>query len=132
VAGGATCVSQGTHPKECDLLGTDVALSGDGQVLAAKACGLAANADGLRRNHRAGAPIGRQPGDVSCFWGGSSYFFEMLPAGTWSHTAATIPAPGELVSFTFFSLALSADALTLGLGLTSYLNTTSESSVRIY
>lgn len=115
-----------------DLLGSDVALSGDGKVLAAKACGFAANAEGLRRNHRAGAMIGRQEGDASCFWGGSSYVFEESPDGVWAHAAAAIPAPGELVSFEFFSLARSANAQTLGLGTTSYRNGAAHSSVRIY
>jgi hypothetical protein len=102
-----------------DQLGAQVALSGDGKVLAAKACGLAANADGLRRNHRAGASIGSRAGDETCGYGGSSYVFEESPAGTWSHTAAAIPAPGELVSQPLFSLALSADAQTLGMGFSS-------------
>jgi len=115
-----------------DQLGDQVALSGDGKVLAAKACGLAANANGLRRNHRAGALIGREAGGGICSWGGSLYVFEQSPAGTWSHTAAATPAPGELVSLTFFSLALSADAQTLGLGLTTFSDAASNSSVRIY
>ena len=46
-----------------DQLGGEVALSGDGKVLAAKACGVAADAQGLRRNHRAGDSIGQQPGE---------------------------------------------------------------------
>jgi hypothetical protein len=99
-----------------DQLGADVALSGDGKVLAAKACGFAANADGLRRNHRAGAMIGRQEGDTSCFWGGSGYVFEADAGGSWRHTAAAIAAPAALVPYLFFALTLSADAQTLGLG----------------
>src|SRR6185436_5073648 len=34
-----------------DRMGGQVSLSGDGKVLLAAACGLASNADGLRRNH---------------------------------------------------------------------------------
>jgi hypothetical protein len=116
-----------------DQLGADVALSGDGKVLAVKACGFAANADGLRRNHRAGATIGRQEGDVSCFWGGSGYVFEPDADGVWRHTAAAIAVPGQLVSFAFFSLALSADARTLGLGTMVYsADQTSRGAVVLY
>jgi len=116
-----------------DQLGSEVALSGDGKVLAAKACGLAANAQGLRRNHRAGDSIGQLPGDSPCStFAGASYVFEESPAGAWSHTAAAIPAPGELVGFEFFSLALSADARTLGMGLTSFSSGGQSSRVRVY
>jgi len=115
-----------------DQLGAEVALSGDGKVLATKACGFAANAQGLRRNHRADAAIGQEADDTTCFWGGSSYVFEQSADGMWSHTAAAIPAPGELAAFGFVSLALSADAQTLGLGVTSYANGLSNSRVRIY
>jgi hypothetical protein len=100
-----------------DQLGTDVALNGDGKVLLAKACGFAANADGVRRNHRAGATIGQQDGDTSCFWGGTGYLFEPGADGLWRHTAAAIAAPAELVSYGFFSIALSADAQTMGFGI---------------
>jgi hypothetical protein len=103
-----------------DQVGHSVSLSADGKMLAAKACGFAANAAGLRRNHREGDTIGRQPGDTFCFWGGSAYVFELGTDNRWTHTAAAIAAPGELVSFDFFSLAFSADAQTLGLGLMSY------------
>ncbi|HET9207149.1 MAG TPA: hypothetical protein VFO28_12985 [Burkholderiaceae bacterium] len=103
-----------------DQVGRAVSLSADGQVLATKACGFAANAAGLRRNHREGDTIGRQAGDTFCFWGGSAYVFELGADNRWSHTAAAIAAPSELVSFDFFSLAFSADAQTLGLGLMSY------------
>jgi|GEM_PF-2766928 len=114
-----------------DKLGDQVALSGDGKVLAARACGLAANAAGLRRNHRAGASVGTEGGAPSCSPGGvSSYVLEESPAGIWSHTAAAIPAPGELVPSQLFSLAFSADAQTLALGLTLFSNDTPNSPVR--
>jgi hypothetical protein len=116
-----------------DQLGGEVALSGDGKVLAAKACGLAANAQGLRRNHRAGDSIGQLPGDSPCStFAGASYVFEESPAGAWSHTAAAIPAAGELVGFDFFSLALSADGQTLGMGLTSFSSGGQSSRARVY
>jgi hypothetical protein len=112
-----------------DQFGDQVALSGDGKVLAATACGLAANADGLRRNHRADAKIG---GDGAGLCGSSSYVFEQSVAGTWSHIAAAIPAPGEVVAPQLFSLAFSADGQTMGLGLTANSNGTVHSLVRIY
>ena len=113
-----------------DQLGGQVALSGDGKVLLASACGLAANASGLRRNHRAGATVG-PPGedDEKCTIvgrGGSGYVFEADSSGAWSHTAAAIAAPGEPTNFGLFSeapggqiyrfaLAMSADAQTSAL-----------------
>ena len=104
-----------TAPPE-DQLGQQVAMSSDGSVVAAKACGLAANAVSLRRNHSDGATIGLEEGERACWiWGGSSYFFERGD-GQWSHTAAAIAAPGELVPYQFFSLAISGDGQTVGLG----------------
>jgi hypothetical protein len=100
-----------------DQVGSDVALSGDGKVLAVMACGYAANADGLRRNHRAGATLGQDEGPVTgCSWGGAGYVFALDAGGTWRHTAAAIAVPEMRVAYVFFSLALSADAQTLGLG----------------
>jgi hypothetical protein len=104
-----------------DQLGRDVALSGDGKVLVSKACGFAANADGLRRNHPAGATLGPPDDPVSgCFWGGAAYVFEPDASGSWRHTAAAIAVPDVRVSFNFFSVALSADAQTLGMGAMTY------------
>lgn len=114
-----------------DQLGVVVSLSGDGKVLLAGACGLAAQAAGLRRNHRADATLGR-PNEVDddlCKFGGTGgagYVFEANASGAWSHTAAAIAAPGERAFFgdfaisglgTFegggaFWLSLSADAQT--------------------
>ena len=100
-----------------DNLGVEVALSGDGRVLAASACGRSAHADGVRRNHSADATVGPLADDPLCQWGGSAYVFEADAQGNWSHTAAAIALPGEKVSFDpSFSLALSADAQTLAFG----------------
>lgn len=112
-----------------DQFGARVALSGDGKVLLAGACGFAANADGLRRNHRAGATVGFPTGEDNsrCTYGGSGYVFEADGSGAWSHTAAAIAAPGERAAFgdftspsigapaMGFSLAMSADAQTSAL-----------------
>jgi hypothetical protein len=110
-----------------DQLGVRVSLSGDGKVLLAGACGFAANANGLRRNHRAGATVGAPPGQDNsmCTFGGSGYVFEADGSGAWSHTAAAIAAPGEPARFGdfrsleignqltgVFSLSMSADAQT--------------------
>jgi hypothetical protein len=104
-----------------DQLGVRVALSGDGKVLLAGACGLAANANGLRRNHRAGATLGPPGVDSRC--GVSGYVFEADGRGAWSHTAAAIAAPGERTGlapfndfpYVGFSLSMSADAQTSAL-----------------
>jgi hypothetical protein len=107
-----------------DQLGVRVSLSGDGKVLLAGACGFAANANGLRRNHRAGATVGPPGEDNSrCRFGGSGYTFEADGSGAWSHTAAAIAAPGERAEFgdfftsgsLTFSLSMSADAQTSAL-----------------
>ena len=104
-----------------DQLGVRVSLSGDGKVLLAAACGQAANAAGLRRNHRAGATVGPPGFDNSaCNFGGSGYVFEAGASGVWSHTAAAIAAPGERTEWHDFgsgglgrfSLSMSADAQT--------------------
>lgn len=114
-----------------DQLGVVVSLSGDGKVLSAGACGLAANAAGLRRNHRADATLGHpnEIDDSLCRFGGNGgagYVFEANASGAWSHTAAAIAAPGERTGFgdftasglgTFegggaFWLSMSADAQT--------------------
>jgi hypothetical protein len=93
-----------------DQLGVVVSLSGDGKVLLAGACGLAANADGLRRNHRVDATLGHpnEVDDIQCRLGGtggSGYVFEADGSGVWSHTAAAIAAPGERTDFGDFSLS---------------------------
>jgi len=107
-----------------DHLGVQVSLSSDGKVLLAGACGFAANANGLRRNHRAGATVGPPGEDNSrCQFGGSGYVFEADGGGAWSHTAAAIAAPGERTAFgnffisggLAFSLSMSADAQTSAL-----------------
>jgi hypothetical protein len=107
-----------------DQLGVRVSLSGDGKVLLAGSCGFAANANGLRRNHRAGATVGPPGVDNSrCRFGGSGYVFEADGNGAWSHTAAAIAAPGERANFGDFSvsgggrfsLSMSADAQTSAL-----------------
>jgi hypothetical protein len=104
-----------------DQLGRNVALSGDGKVLVSKACGFAANADGLRRNHPAGATLGPQDSAITvCSWGGSAYVFEPDADGTWRHTAAAIAVPDVRVAFDFFSVSISADAQTLGMGTMTY------------
>jgi len=108
-----------------DQLGVQVALSGDGKVLLAGACGFAANANGLRRNHRADATLGPSiDEELGCRFGGiggSGYWFEADGSGAWSHTAAAIAAPGERAGFGnfantgiahAFSLSTSADAQT--------------------
>jgi hypothetical protein len=87
-----------------DQLGVRVSLSSNGKVLMAGACGFAANANGLRRNHRAGATIGPPGVDNSkCEFGGSGYVFEADDSGVWTHTAAAIAAPGEPAQFGDFS-----------------------------
>ena len=87
-----------------DQLGVRVSLSGNGKVLMAGACGFAANANGLLRNHRAGATVGPPGVDNSrCEFGGSGYVFEADGSGAWSHTAAAIAAPGEPAQFGDFS-----------------------------
>ena len=71
----ATARGNGTRSSRRRLLhggsaGQQVAMSSDGSVVAAKACGLAANAVGLRRNHSDGATIGLEEGERACrIWG---------------------------------------------------------------
>jgi len=115
-----------------DEMGNGVAISADGRVIVARACGLAANAGGVRRNHAEGA----QPGlgsDVDCaFYGASAYVFERSADGQWSHVAAVVPAPNELVSAAFFSFALSADAQTLAFGAITFSLTGRDGRVIVY
>jgi hypothetical protein len=100
----------------CDRLGEQIALSGDGKVLLAKAIGRADNADGIKRNQRAGetfVPVGRTCGAngfVGVVRAASSYVFEADQSGSWMHTASANPAPGENVFS--LDLTLSADAQT--------------------
>ena len=94
-----------------DRLGRQISLSADGKVLSAFACGFAANANGLRRNHPADAIAG--PETQNCAVGGSNYVFEEDGNGAWSHTAAAIVAPGEQSFGEAFTTAMSADAQTV-------------------
>jgi hypothetical protein len=104
-----------------DSFGADVALSGDGRVLLGKACGFSGNVAGVRRNHRAGTVIGDEEGSASgCFWGGSGYVWAQDDAGRWSHAASAIPVGTDHVSYGFFSIALSADGMTVALGTNTY------------
>jgi hypothetical protein len=105
-----------------DSFGSDVALSGDGRVLLGKACGYSGNIAGVRRNHRAVTVIG-QPGEGNtsgCNWGGSGYVWTQDEAGRWSHAAAVIPEGADPVANGYFSIALSADGMTLAHGTRSY------------
>lgn len=99
-----------------DYIGQTVELDAEGKVLAAKACGHAANDSGVRRNHRAGATAGVSGPRCSVYEliGGAVYIFERGAAGTWSHAAAAIPAPG--VDMWVTPIALSADAQTFSVG----------------
>lgn len=101
-----------------DRFGADVALSGDGRVLLGKACGYSGNVTGVRRNHRAGTVIGQQADSNTqgCYWGGSGYVLTRDEAGRWRHATSVIPVGTDLVSYDFFSVALSADAATFALG----------------
>jgi len=105
-----------------DSFGADVALSGDGRVLLGKACGYSGNVAGVRRNHRAGTVIGQQGegNTFGCYWGGSGYMWTQDEAGRWNHAASVIPVGTDLVSYGFFSIALSADGMTLALGTNAY------------
>lgn len=96
-----------------DHLGYRVALSADGRVLAAAACGLAAGDEGVRRNH---AVTARVEPDYQCSQGGAAYVFERDASGRWVHRAAALPDPRA--TFLFFALAMSADASTLAFGVT--------------
>jgi hypothetical protein len=108
----------------CDRMGEQIALSGDGKVLLAKAIGLADNADGIRRNQRAGAtfvpdgPICGVDGFVGVVGAASSYVFEADSSGSWSHTASANPAPDERVFN--LDLALSADAQTMAMSVGAF------------
>lgn len=97
-----------------DQFGADLAFSADGRVLLGKACGYSGNVAGVRRNHRHGT-VTRHQGD-GCLWGGSAYMLTQDDAGRWHHATSVIPVGADLVSYQFFSLALSADATTFALG----------------
>lgn len=97
-----------------DQFGADLAFSADGRVLLGKACGYSGNAAGVRRNHRDGTAA-RHQGD-GCVWGGSAYLLTQDDAGRWRHASSVVPVGSDLVSYEFFSLALSADASTFALG----------------
>jgi hypothetical protein len=89
---------------------------------ACTACGFAANANGLRRNHRAGATLGTPAGQDNsrCTWGGSGYVFEADGSGAWSHTAAAIAAPGESAGFgDFTSPSIGAPAMGFSLSMSA-------------
>jgi hypothetical protein len=116
----------------CDRVGEEVVLSGDGKVLAARTVGMAADligvdprADGLRRNQRADAVTSLL--QESCgnnrFAGGvfeaNAYVFEADPSGVWSHTAVALAATRVDLTISHLltgpSIALSADAQTMGI-----------------
>ena len=107
-----------------DQIGRTVQLDTQGKILATKACGFAVNDPGVRRNHRAGATVGVSgprcnetiPVDLI---GGAAYVFERDAAGNWSHAAAAIPAPGEDTFFDSSSIAFSANAQILAMGVAS-------------
>jgi hypothetical protein len=102
-----------------DTFGAQVALSGNGRVLQAKACGLSANEPGVRRNHPAGTSVlpPEPPAEFPwCWWGGSAYVLTRDDAGRWTHVAAAVPIDAGHVSYRTFSVALSADASTFALG----------------
>ena len=105
-----------------DQLGDNLTLSGDGRVLAARACGYAGNAQGVRRNHRADAIVTVDP--ATCFTGGGGYVFEQDAQGQWRHTAAAVMplVRGQV------GLAFSADAQTLVLDASG----TGATSISIY
>jgi hypothetical protein len=108
-----------------DGVGAHLGISGDGSTIVTKACGYAAFDTGLRRNHRADATLA-SPGDFPpapfCSeelinpYGGAAYVFERGADALWSHVAAVIPAPGQVVPYDFGTLALSADGGTLAIG----------------
>lgn len=115
-----------------DEMGNGVAISADGRVIVARACGLAANAGGVRRNHAAGAQPGMESYRECDSWGVSAYVFERSAEGQWSHVAAVVPAPNETVSAAFFSFALSADAQTLAFGAITFSLTGRDGRVIVY
>jgi hypothetical protein len=101
-----------------DRFGHRVALSANGRVLAGTARGLAADADGVNRNH-AESPRPPAPGRSSNggLTGAAAYVFESSQGGSaWSQRATVLPPTTGPVGFDqHFRLALSADGSTLAL-----------------
>jgi hypothetical protein len=103
-----------------DSIGRTVELDAEGQLIATKGCGHAANDSGVRRNHRAGATVGAS--SPSCAipenneFGGAVYLFERDAAETWTHAAAAIPSPGIDKFFDMLPIALSGNAETFASG----------------
>jgi hypothetical protein len=107
-----------------DAIGQGVEMDAEGKVLVTKACGYAANDPGVRRNHRADATVGVVAPNcdettLSNAIGGVAYVFERDAAGSWSHAAAVIPAPGEDTFADTTEIAFSANAQTLAISVAS-------------
>lgn len=96
-----------------DAVGTQVVVDDAGRLVLASGCGRAAQAAGLRRNHR------EQPPSTDtgfCSFGGAAYAFTRDDAEGWTHSGATLAQADGQVGFVFFSLALSGDGGTYALG----------------
>ena len=107
-----------------DVVGSHLAIPGDGKTIVTKACGYAAFDAGLRRNHPADATLASPEGfppapfcseELTNPYGGVADVSERSADAEWSHVAAFIPAPGRVVPFDFGMLALSADGGTLAM-----------------
>lgn len=90
-----------------DYFGGHVQLRADGRALVASACGLLANAPGLRRLHRADA----LPPGADCSFGANFYVFEQDGEGQWKHSAAALVPAAQHWSA---QMRASADLTTIG------------------
>lgn len=113
-----------------DLLGLDLALSGDGRVLAASACGTLARAPGVNRNFaQAAPPVNAEPCNTTTQQPGQSlgaHVFERVGVGpgvaAWRQAALAVPQlpPHPHYSYrmdrSLMVPLLSRDGRTLGLG----------------
>jgi hypothetical protein len=104
-----------------DNFGHQVALSGDGHLLFGGARGLAANVSGLNRNQAEDQPVAPNPGAQS-LEGAAAYAFTQDGSGTWTERTTVVPQTSGHVRFSdAFSVALSANGMTLVLGATDVL-----------
>lgn len=100
-------IKTSTAPPQ-DHFGGHVQLRADGRAFVASACGLVANAPGVRRLHRAEA---LSPAESECSFGSNFYVFEKDDEGRWRHSAAAL-VPNA--TWTDAMMRASADLETIG------------------
>ena len=111
-----------------DGFGQHVAISSEGDVVAAVAAGRAAQAPGVHRNHLEGS---ESTPPEEPYGGGTAYVF--TPAGgQWAHRAAAIPPVRGTVHAYNSALALSGDGATLALGAAGFSDAGPEDRVFVY